>query len=70
MKIKEITETYLEYKPTTLIAGFDGNFNEGELVLFHNELYEIEKKEYVWPSEKVKKGYSILTLNKLIIEKL
>lgn len=70
MKIKEITEAYLEYKPTTLIAGFYGNFHEGELVLFNNELYEIEKREHVWPSEAVKRGYDILTLNKLIIEKL
>lgn len=70
MKIKEITNAYLKNRPTTLIAGFYGNFNEGELVLFNNELYEIEKTEYVWPSETVKRGYEILTLKKLIIEKL
>ena len=70
MKIKEITKTYLESRPTTLIAGFYGNFDEGELVLFNDELYEIEKSEYVWPSETIKKGYNILTMKKAIIEKL
>lgn len=70
MNIKEITNAYLENRPTTLTACFYGHFDEGELVLFNDELYEIEKSEYVWPSETVKKGYNILTLKKSIIEKL
>lgn len=70
MNIKEITNEKLKNIPETLIACFYGNFDQGELVFFNDELYKIEKTEYVWASKTVKKGYHILTMKKAIIEKL